>query len=398
MGTSWDLPGWTAFTLGFVVIQIISGKNPRVCHILIAAFIVRSLFAVIHYYVIPLPDSQFDAASFERLAAQWAAEGFSRVLEKFALGAELYCWILALLYSILGRSPLMAQALNVLFGTLIVWNVYSISRLLWNEKTALHVAMVATVFPTLVLYSAITLREVAVVYPFTLGLLWFIRWLQINRLSTILVSVFAFIVSISFHFGMFIVLILLLFIICIKYLDDFLKVRLVSILKNSIFFIFIIIMIGVVLINLQAFGGFLFKGLNFLNWLSQETKFRAEGRAAYLVWMQPHTLLDLFWQTPIRVVYFLFAPFPWMVQDLKDLFGLLISILNLLLFFQLFRSLPDILANTRARWLLWILVGLLVEFAWLSSNYGISIRHNSKIIPIVLSIVRIPSFKFDKQR
>ena len=56
----------------------------------------------------------------------------------------------------------------------------------WPKKTAVRTAWIAALFPTLVLFSAINRREVAVVYPFVLGLLYFVHWYRSDRLKHLL--------------------------------------------------------------------------------------------------------------------------------------------------------------------------------------------------------------------
>lgn len=394
-----DLLGWTALILGFAVIWVIGRKDPRVRNLLIAAFAVRALFALVHYYITPLPDSQVDAISFERTAAQWAAEGFGGVVRNFTTGAYLYSWIIGVLYSITGRSPLMAQALNVLFGTLIVWNVYSISCLLWGEKLALRATTIAAFFPTLVLYSAITTREVAVVYPFTLGCLYCVHWLQTNRPRAFLASLAAFGVSTAFHTAMLIALLVLLIAAYARLLRALVDGNRSCVVRSGFSLAVVIIGIGAVLASgwgLEKVAGLAV--INPVEWLAELQLRYARGRAAYLEWIQPHTFFDLFWQTPIRVVYFLFAPFPWMVQSSEDLLGLLISVLNLVLVLLLIRSLSGGFVDVRARWLFWVLASLLVGFSLTTSNYGTALRHSSKLVPLALCLVKVPRIKIGRAR
>ena len=44
-----------------------------------------------------------------------------------------------------------------------------------------------------------------------------------------------------------------------------------------------------------------------------------KGNAAYPSWTTPSNLNEIFWKTPIRVIYFLFSPLPWDVRNFVTL-------------------------------------------------------------------------------
>jgi len=393
---SWpaEFLGWITLLLGFAVVQWIGSRQPRVRTLLTCAFLIRAIFALVHHYVVPLPDSQADAVTFELIAARWAQEGFLGALSHFTTGAYLYSWVISLLYSLTTRSPLMAQGVNVLFGTLIVWNVYRISRLFWNERLAHRAGYAAAFFPTLVLYSAITLREVAVVFPFTLGILYFVKWIRKDRTRDFVGAFITFWISSAFHTGTIIAILVLTIAAFRRWLDAFLAPRSIKVIKRGV--ALGILVLGVYLIVVSGWGLEKLSGLRHvdpLSWLSYRQEVTACGRAAYLENMQTRTVLDLVWQTPIRVAYFLFAPFPWMVRSPVDLLGAVMSFLNLVLVLLLLHSLRSIWTNREARWSLYILVGMLIGFALAVSNYGTSIRHTSKLVPLALALAKIPRVK-----
>ena len=390
-----DLLGLLFLLAGGTIILTVNKKNSRLLTILFVAFSVRSLFALVHYYVIPLPDSQADAVMFERIAAEWAQSGFPGVLVQFRTGAFLYSWIIAVLYSILGRNPLMAQAINVLFGTLIVRNVYLLAQLLWGDRFASRSAWCATFFPTLVLYSAITMREVAVVFPLTLGALYFVQWLKRDRLRDFLKALVAWAVSIAFHTGVLPVILVISLAGFRKWLDALVTARTKAVVRRLFAVCFVIFGICAILgvgWGLEKLGGVAEAG-NFVEWLANQQRIAARDRAAYLSSLQPRNLLDLVWQTPIRMVYFLFMPFPWLVRSSADLLGLIIAALNFLLILLIFRSFPKVWANKERRWIFYTLLILLIAFALTTSNYGTAVRHSSKLVPLALAVIQIPKVK-----
>jgi len=394
-----DLLGLAMLLLGFTVVWMIGLKHPEVRALLIFAFSIRAIFALVNHYGVPLPDSQADAVNFERVAAQWAGQGVRGVLTHFTTGSYFYSWIISLLYSITMRSSLMMQGINVLFGTLIVWNVYRLSHLIWGGRSATRAGYIAAVFPTLVLYSAITLREVAVVFPFTLGVLYFVRWFRSDRLGDFGKAFAAFALSMAFHTGMIVAVLILAIAALRRWLDAFLVSSSRKLGKRGL--AVVVVAIGVCIIVVSGWGLGKLGGLQHtdpMSWLTAHQEVAARDRAAYLRDLQPRTPLDLVWQTPVRVVYFLFAPFPWMVRSPADLLGLVIVVLNAGLVLLLLRSMLGIWADRRARWSFYILLGVLMAFALTTSNYGTSLRHSAKLVPLALGLARVPRVSWGGRR
>jgi hypothetical protein len=115
-----SLLGWITLSAGLLVVLAVSQRYPRLGIVLLPAFVIRAGFALVHYYITPLPDSAADAATFESVAWEWSQGGFFEALQQFTTGAYFYSWLISLVYAITERSPLMVQGINVLFGTLIV--------------------------------------------------------------------------------------------------------------------------------------------------------------------------------------------------------------------------------------------------------------------------------------
>jgi 4-amino-4-deoxy-L-arabinose transferase-like glycosyltransferase len=389
-----DLVGIITLAFGGILIFLVATKHHPVRKPLIAAFALRAAFALVHYYIVPLPDSQADALTFERLAAEWAEHGFVGMWHQFRTGAYLYPWLISVVYSLVGRSPLTAQAINVFFGSLIVRNVYLIAKQFWDDKVSTRAAWVAAVFPTLVLYSAITMREVAIVFPLTLSVFYFLRWLREERPTNMVKALAACGISVAFHTGVVVVILVMALGAVFRWLRALLAARTSLVLKRGFVLGFIAIGIGAILASgwgLEKIGGL--KVGSVVDWLANQQLVAARGRAAYLQHLQPRSAFDLIWQVPIRITYFLFMPFPWFVRSWADLLGLTMSACNLLLTILVLRSFSKVWATYERRWGLYILFALLVTFALTTSNYGTSVRHSSKLIPLALALAGIPKVR-----
>jgi len=128
--------GLIALGFGFLIVWMFARKHSQVRTILLVAFALRGLLALIHYFVFPLPDSQADALMFGSLARDWSKAGWGSLLTHWQSGALLYPWLLTMLYLIFGPSALMAQIFNVLLGTFIVYCVWRIALEIFGEQAA----------------------------------------------------------------------------------------------------------------------------------------------------------------------------------------------------------------------------------------------------------------------
>ena len=105
-----------AFLVSFMVIRD-KGQST----VLSAAFTLRVAVSIVHSAGIPLPDSQFDARTFEQVAWIWARDG--RFFDDFTTGSYLYSWLNSGIYLIFRRDPFLLRVINSCFGTLTIYFV-----------------------------------------------------------------------------------------------------------------------------------------------------------------------------------------------------------------------------------------------------------------------------------
>jgi hypothetical protein len=389
-----DFLGGFTLGAGLFIVLLIARTNVAIAIPILLAFTIRGLLAFFNANVAPLLDSQNDAVAFETLAWQWSEAGQSTVVDLSRTGPSLYAWLISLLYTVTDRSPLMIQGVNVLLGTLIVWNVYRTAWLLWGQNIAVRSAWMIALFPTLLLYSSIILREVATVYPLTLAIYYLVKWDQGNAIRHIfLVAIFGALAT-AFHSVSFILLLFASMRVLGDWFTKILQRRGRDVLRRSIS---LLIIVGIVVAiyssgwALEKIGGG-FGDLYFERIVEVQSG-SSTGRAAYLSGFSPDKPMDLVWQGPIRAVFFLFAPFPWDLELWIDGLGFLDAALWSIMSVGLICSLRRILANRSALLILVILVGMTVPFATGVSNYGTAIRHRAKLIPLAVTLlVVVPGF------
>lgn len=383
-----ELLGFATLAIGMMLVGRISIKDRRVWQPILVGFLFRASLVLIHMYIIDLPGSGSDAIMFERGGWVRAQNGFWETFEYFKLGAQAYFWIIGVVYSVIGRSPMMIMGINVILGTSIIWNAYRTAKLLWGPRAGVIAAWWIALFPNLALNAALILREAFVAYFFSLAIYYFVRWTKYEGSTSIILSMVFVGLAASFHEGMFIAIpVIGVVAVWNSMKKSFSNMRAIS--AKPIFMILIV----VITLGALLSSGW---GQDFTNaYLTRseidEMTIRQEiasrDRAAYPASLTVNGAVDVLTKGPIRVFYFLFAPFPWMARDLIDLLGLLDSFLYAYFIFLVWRMRDFIRGDVSLKALVFVFVAIVAVFGMAVGNYGTAIRHRAKIvvIPIVLA-------------
>jgi len=380
-----DAKGIIAILVIITWILIVGRRQPKqVRYALIVALGLRLALALFQAYVAPLPDSQSDALGFERVGwelAQGWHQGMPFVVHR---GAHLYSTFIGMVYWLFGRVPLIIQCINVLLGTLVVLNVYRIARRLGGARSGQWAAWATALFPTLNLYSAITMREMFIIYGATWALWYLWGWYSTAKVKHFVWSslwlLFCGALNSAFTFGLLVygglVLMRWLRVSVARLRGRWRQTSWAAVILVSLAFIVVITGIG-----LEKLGRVRTQGLSGAVYAQAS---RAHGRAVYLEGLHPDRSSDIVWQLPIRVAYFLFAPFPWMIHSPLDLVGLADALLYLVLVIWIWRR--------RSVWKDWRALAplLLLFFVWLAVfsmgtfNYGTAIRHRASLVWLLI--------------
>lgn len=379
-----DLLGWTGLIFAALVTLLLAYRQKKVALILGIAFTVRLVAVLFHYYVAPLPDGTTDAVGFERYAWQWAQGGFVAALGNYpGIDAYFYSWLMSLLYAITARSLLMLQSLSLLIGILGVYATYQLARELWGCRTACKAAWLMALFPTVVQYSALPMREAYVVLFFVLGLIFVVRWSRQGGILPIIGGLLAFFVSTFFHGGMFVAALAFLMLVAWRSLKELFSALYRRRLKVTTAIVLVIALGTFVLyvtsgVSIQKLG-------TAAEMVSAERWFhyfetRDIGGAKYPEWTQPHVAVDFIWAVPLRAVYLLFSPFPWDLRRSVQFIGFLDGLFYFTFILVIWRHRRNILTDPAARSILFILIGLILAFGVGTGNFGTALRHRAKFV------------------
>ena len=160
-----DFIGLTWILLISFITFLVTIRYPKVSKILYSALAIRIFILLIGHYLITLPDSTRDANSLENYAIVLSKDGFFGVFEKYpGPSSRFISWLVAIPYSLFGRSVLMAKSMTLFFGVATVFLSWKVTEKLWGNKIALKVGWIMALFPSLILYSALVMREAYVCF------------------------------------------------------------------------------------------------------------------------------------------------------------------------------------------------------------------------------------------
>ena len=119
---STELIGFISIGLVALFTFFIALRQPSISGIILVAFAVRVSVILVGHYFVSLPDSLADAQTYEDEAWQLAKDGFLNVMSHFeGPKPRFISWMIAIPYSLFGRSLLMAQSISLFFGVASVY-------------------------------------------------------------------------------------------------------------------------------------------------------------------------------------------------------------------------------------------------------------------------------------
>lgn len=398
-----DLLGLTAIALISVLTFFLASYQPKAAKILFVALAVRIIVLLLGHYIVDLPDSGKDDLTFENKAWEWAQFGFFNTINQYpGPDSSFVSWIIALVYSVTGRSLLMAKSISLLFGIGSVFLGWLLTLRIWDERSASKAGWFFALYPTLILYSCLTLRETYISFFLLVAMFGIVIWAKKQSFKSIILSIFGFTAATFFHGGMIIGAVTFLTIILIRNIHTSLILlkRLVINLKVFLIIFLISLIIGIYIsqgINIPKIGSF--EVLTNLERFLENVNQRRLGDASYPEWLSVNSVNELIYKGPIRIFYFMFSPFLVEIEKISHLFGFFDSIIYALLVFFTLRNRKVIWKNIALRTILIVLASYFVAFGLVIGNFGTAVRHRAKFIITFILIIAplLPKFIVSKK-
>lgn len=394
-----DLIGIFSILAVSLITSLISFRNPQISIILLVALIIRISFILYGHYISPLPESSNDAATFERQAWFWSQNGLIGAINSFP-GFDSYfiSWVIGIMYSITSRSILLAQSMSLFFGMGSIYLTWVISKKFWNTNHSKKILWIISLFPSLILYSCLTLREAYVWFFLLIAIYGVILWVRGNKFLHIIVAFFGFFIASLFHGGMIVGAFIFFLIISFKYFKKTMNALFrYKIHVNSFVFTIAAGLFAILIItqpiNFPKIGSI--KSISDSDRLINMITVRNKGYSAYPEWTIPNSKFEIIYKAPVRIFYFMFSPFIWDVKKVSHFLGFFDSILYLLVFYLMLKNHKKILSEPALRIILIISLSYIIVFGLVIGNFGTAIRHRAKFIILILILIApfIPRIK-----
>jgi hypothetical protein len=367
-----------AFALSSLPVAAPRPYPSRLRQVVLLALAVRWAIGLLVYYYAPyglFAEDNFVYGWYgQRIVDYWRGVG-ELPHDMWHRGEVVYFRINAIVFMVFGYSPLVMVALNCAGGALSVWLVYHVAAPLAGPASGIRAATLAAVFPSLVLWSSMNLRDVWALIAILLLVLAAYRWMEERFTAAVALGLAGLV-------GIYLMRSYLVWIVLAGVgggLALGLAARVVSPAVTTV-------LLGLVLLGL-VFHTSQNEGLR--QTLQEFTAIRQSmtgGGSDYLTDVQFGSAGDVVRFLPVGLIYFLFGPFPWMAGSVRQLFTVPEVLFWYWLIPKAVRGLGVVYraAPTRA-WLLVSLVAFLtIPYSLVSSNMGTAYRHRAQVMPFFL--------------
>lgn len=392
--------------VGIVVIStsmlfyIFQSLPKRIGTAVFIGLLLRLLLLLVDYYnIFPVLHSGRDSETFFRYAS-----ANINVVNKFSY--ENYVLFLSYLFELIGPQRLFAQFLNVLFGTATIIYVYkTVSLLKLSCRVKLWSTYAIALFPHMIIFSSILLRESLLTCLATISFYYIVRWVVSNNILFALLSILSISGATYFHSGMIGQFLgIIVFLILFNHRTLSLKVT----PKNIILLVVAIAFIIPLILTSSYFTGY-FRSIFDPNQATYSNELilerinsEAEAGSAYLTNIQMNSLQSVVLYAPIKFVYFLLSPMPWDWRGFGDITLFFLDSLGYLaLFILVLKNLIHSVGLRKSSRNL-LFYGLLLSifiYSFGTIAAGTAARHRSKFFPtlvIVAATAARPKRDFDK--
>ena len=374
-----------------VLLSVGAAKRPEVTAAILIAYIVR-----LGMFVFCTLRNDGDADYYAVYATQFATMPWKEFFASMPKSAYWYSWIVSFFFRAFGAYFTPVRAMNLMLSMCCVYITIDLVDMVYQDSRITRcAAMWMALFPNLIRFSSyFANREPMLMLFMLLYLKYSYRYYINSKIGNLLISIIFLIPAMILHTSMITMMALTILIILTR--KGKTVSRAVSILGKGILAAGTIAVFSYMLINgigTEKFG--VNGGVELsISGISSIGSMSASGRAAYLknISFTNPVLILLF--LPVRVLYFLYTPFVWMVSESVDLLGLFDAVLYIFLTIYILRKMKSLKRLPQKRLedqfillLIIVLIVVIMMFAAVTSNYGTAIRQRCKLFPMLLLII-----------
>jgi len=331
------------------------------------------LHHAVAYFNVYFPDATDFHVNGVRLATLPEPEW----LFNFSDSAANYTHFLGLIYRTFSASLLFGNELSVLAFTLSCVVLVKLVDLLDLRHFRVGIVLFFGLLPSAVIFRSVTLRESWQALFFLLIVYWAIRLRKRPCIRNVLVLLMSAFCMALLHHGL---ARYAIYLIVISLYWGIFSQKMSVRWPRGVRLLFAGLLIACVIISSQKIGLFMTLG--------EALEGGAEMRRTLLAYTDVRTnfsnildtssVLGIVTTLPIAFVEYMFAPFPWQVENVKDVWALLESMLRFVLLFFAVSSWRRSSGEVRSCYGFLLIVVLGVEFVWAlgTANWGTAIRHH----------------------
>lgn len=354
-------------------------------NIFLIAYAIRLVLLFVDYYnFFPILHSGLDTEGFHRMSVSNASnKSFANILTN-------YVYFISGFYMFLGECRLIVQYINVLFGMGVLCYLLKIFNTInINDNLKKTLLLIVAIYPNLIIFSSILLREAWCQFFITCSLFYFIKWMKDGALLSFVLAVIAVLVASVMHSGC--VFLILGYLIAFGFYNPKNKKN-KKIVAATFSFSLMAVFLLFIFLSADVFTHH-FNHLNEITLNDGLYMFESDGKSAYLTWINPTNITQIIFFAPLKMFYFLFSPLPFDWRGLNDIIAFFLDSVFFIYFLCVIvknnRFVNNSFSKNTVRYLMISFVFLVFIFGYGTTTSGTAIRHRCKILPLVIVVFSI---------
>jgi len=378
--------GWVLLVFSYWLLYLLKPvrSDRRIFWCLVAILSAYHAVALANEFFFMVPGTDADAKRFDENAAVWAERGEWEL----AFSYRFYEQLLGLFYRMFGASRFMGSELSVIAVVLSCSTLLEFSKILGINRFRVSMVCVFALLPGMVIRCSTTMREAFEILLLMQGVYWGLRSVINLRLREMSFSILALTANALIHKAF-----LLYFLPLVGYLFIYLNLKLSwqypserrsrIIRAGGVLSLCVSIGLGIAMLQELPRGfealGSVVRGDSDYAARRIEIKSNQQARANYSHQIDTSSIPSLVKTSPLAIVNYLMAPFPWQIRNAFDIYGFLVVVLRLLLLVSavwVWVRCPKGASRLMMGALLVVFFSLAFLWAMGTTNYGTAMRHN----------------------
>lgn len=385
---------FVVLVVSFVAVFELSRYAKPYSSILTGAYFVRIallIFDIFGRNIYKLPNSGADTSLYHNMAKAVAEGGLSG-------RGGIYSEIVASLYKLYGPSQIIGQLLNVVIG---VWSIVLIIKCI--DKLGIDQGITGiklfSFLPNIVILNCILLRETPIMFLLSFSLYLYVCWIKDGGILSIFFAYLMVFFATMLHSGA-VAPVIAYTLVAVLYnrRQQTISLSISTILFSVVFavaFVFVF----------SKYGDSLFAKFSDSNIESLVAgQSSAEGGSAYIIGFNTgNSFVSFIISSPIRMLYFMFSPFPWQWRNLSDIIAFVFS--SCFYAISIIKAVQALRHSEKADSIHVLIVLTIIMaiassfvFGWGVSNVGTALRHRDKFAAQFVLMYILSSFEITRNQ